>query len=753
MKRPLLLFAAVLVLGILLLNMRESTRNLFLTRVPAFRIYMDRGNLDFSEGELTGTVEYAEFRKDKVVFHVKAPKEYGTVYAYMDLDLLGSVSVSDFVGAEIRMKGSYFRMKKAENPGEFDTREYYDNLRVFLGFKPESAEITKSSRNFLKKGLFRLSEKAWHILSAYSETEDYGWFLKLLGGSSGEVSEEMSDALRDSFLKRILSVSGFLSMLLGSFLYRVISKMTGNHLVRFLSVSFFLGIYGMLCGFPIAFLRAMILQMIRYGAPVFRRTFDTLSGAALLYILILLENPLLLFTGAMKFYGVMLLSTGVTLPLLKRFFRVREAGFLTVFSFFFLQCVLLPLILSETYGVNLYGGLILLILIPIRTVSYVLLSIGVIVGLLVPKAFALIRFFMSLVHYFRLFTEWISEAVSRLPGALIVTGKPAFWRCLLYEGMLCVIPVVYKWRLVKRKYLPENRENRERPYERKILVIAGILLYGFGLMFLRYEKPKGNDFRYTMLSVGQGDSGIVFNDRFAVLVDSGSSSLDNAGEITKNALMYYGIRDLDAVILSHGDRDHTNGLPDILKFRGFHLKSLILPDTAGRKSEFQSVTEALEATGQIDRIPVYYKASGDRIDLPGAFEITFLSPAKNSAYSGNDGSLVFTIGTLKDAVLFTGDISSEVEVGIRGLQPVTILKTAHHGSKYSTSAEFLEKVKPKTALISYGKGNSYGHPSGDTLARFRALQIPYFGTGEYGAMEVTFTGNEPKFRYYGGASE
>lgn len=112
--------------------------------------------------------------------------------------------------------------------------------------------------------------------------------------------------------------------------------------------------------------------------------------------------------------------------------------------------------------------------------------------------------------------------------------------------------------------------------------------------------------------------------------------------------------------------------------------------------------------------------------------------------------MVLLIQNRSRSVLFTGDISEETERRIRmnGRKP-DILKVAHHGSRFSSSEYFLKETGPSLALVSYGRNNTYGHPSDEAIDRFRAMNIPVYGTGRSGAIEGTFSQKGVIISFYG----
>ncbi|MBR0087859.1 MAG: hypothetical protein IJL98_09005, partial [Lachnospiraceae bacterium] len=131
-------------------------------------------------------------------------------------------------------------------------------------------------------------------------------------------------------------------------------------------------------------------------------------------------------------------------------------------------------------------------------------------------------------------------------------------------------------------------------------------------------------------------------------------------------------------------------------------------------------------------------ASGGSRTMSGELVFHFLWPEKNSVITGNDASLTAAVSYETFTGLLTGDISSDMEGAIDFPDHITWLKTAHHGSKYSTSRKFLQKTAPLTATAGAGRRNVYGHPAEETRERFRDAGTAFFCTADCGAVTVTF---------------
>ncbi len=239
------------------------------------------------------------------------------------------------------------------------------------------------------------------------------------------------------------------------------------------------------------------------------------------------------------------------------------------------------------------------------------------------------------------------------------------------------------------------------------------------------------------LNVGQGDSELVaLPDKVKVLIDGGPDK-KILGNIS--SIFSYFDRRIDLVIMSHPQLDHFGGLMEI--FKRYDVGAFIW---SGEKTGAASFQE-LEKTARQNKIPELFLAEGDKIKYQGnIFEI--LSPAKNSTSikNINDDALVIKFTSQNNGkVLFTADIDDKVEKYLSQKYDLTadILKVAHHGSKYSSSLEFLKSVLPKISIIEVGK-NSYGHPTKAALARLSDIGSKIFRTDKNGIIKMVLDNNK-----------
>lgn len=238
------------------------------------------------------------------------------------------------------------------------------------------------------------------------------------------------------------------------------------------------------------------------------------------------------------------------------------------------------------------------------------------------------------------------------------------------------------------------------------------------------------------LDVGQGDSTFIqFEGGIQVLVDGGPS-----GKIIEQLERVMGPTDryIDMVVMTHPQLDHFGGFIDVLKR---YEVGIFLHNGA---------TSSIGAYGELQKVlrerKVYALAldSKDRVVYASSM-LTVLWPENaRFAKDPNDQALVMKFENPEFSLLLTADIPAKVEKRLL-LKDISadILKVPHHGSKYSSSKEFLGAVRPKLSVIEVGK-NRYGHPTMETLSRLAAVGSKVFRTDDAGLIKVKFENGKLK---------
>ena len=251
--------------------------------------------------------------------------------------------------------------------------------------------------------------------------------------------------------------------------------------------------------------------------------------------------------------------------------------------------------------------------------------------------------------------------------------------------------------------------------------------------------------RVVFADVGQGDCCLIITPESTCLIDGGT--YEEGSSTVLDLLDYYGIYEADVCIMSHWDTDHAGGIAAL--YEAGRTGTILTSYVPLTYTQDEDVNDFFDSIGFMDPQKDSYLsfievlASGDRIVLSDKVYIDVLYPFSGSG-GGNEDSLVLMLcisGSEEIKVLFTGDIGTDTEALLTGEGidlDCDILKVAHHGSKYSSSEEFIEASSPSLAVISVGKNNFYGHPAPATLERLDSYGCEVLRTDEEGVVIMEF---------------
>lgn len=234
----------------------------------------------------------------------------------------------------------------------------------------------------------------------------------------------------------------------------------------------------------------------------------------------------------------------------------------------------------------------------------------------------------------------------------------------------------------------------------------------------KIDAKVNENFSVSFIDVGQADSVLIRNGNYNMLIDAGNNE---DGEKLVNYFKSLGIEEFTYVFATHPHEDHIGGMDDIIN--NFKIDNYYMSNKLSTTKTFMDVLDALDGRNLKYTVP----NKGDTLKL-GDANIKVIYPGDDKS-NINDSSIVLKITYGKNSFLLTGDATSNVERKIYNEDIKSdVLKVAHHGSSYSSTDVFLDKVKPYYAVISVGKNNIYNHPSNKTLEKLNKRNIKVYRT-------------------------
>ncbi|MDO4288184.1 MAG: DNA internalization-related competence protein ComEC/Rec2 [Eubacterium sp.] len=637
-----------------------------------------------------------------------------------------------WAGDRLRLEGELRRPEGARNPGGFDYGLYLkgEGIEALLYAEGDGVAVLGRTGSPVLAPL-RLGQWLGRRCDAYFSADQSSLIKGVLLGDKS-MAEDLTEQFRDAGISHILAVSGLHVSYIYAMLLALMKLFRLRHALRPWVLLPCLLFYVILTGLSPSVIRAALMLSVLVFGQGLQENYDGLSGLCLAAIVILIASPAQLYAAGFQLSFLAVL--GIILfnrPLLFQWERLtsKKPGF--VINSLVMTCTAtlatLPATLYHFYSVSAAGLVANLVIIPL-------------VGFLIAAA-ALTLILIA----------FLPMAVLALPAAfladLVLTLTQLFSRLgvlSLNRGALSAAELVL---LVTGLFLTAGYFNLKRPLARG--AVTAIL--GSCLLILASQPFVRTPLKITFLDVGQGDSALIETPSGAAyLIDGGgyedlgfnsaqaAAQTPISEQVLLPALYAKNIRVLEGVFISHNHADHSQGIEELLGT--FPVKHIYV-------STKHNEVVALTAWG----IPVTQLGQGDYLKTADGLGVEVLWPqGETEALSDddqNEASLVLRLVYGKRSFLFTGDAGAETEAQLEATLPqADVLKVGHHGSKYSTSEEFLRKLAPSVAVISAGRYNTFGHPTPEVLERLGGIGAACLRTDTQGAVEMTTDGTGLRFK-------
>ena len=537
--------------------------------------------------------------------------------------------------------------------------------------------------------------------------------LAIVIGNRNNLSQPFTTSLQRTGLSHTAAVSGMHL----AFLSGALAFLLGRHRRRTsLIVIPITLLFMVVAGCTPSVVRATVMVGMLLAAPLFERERDDVTslGAALLPLLV--QNPLAAAHVGLQLSfaavaGIFLVSEPIQ-NWLDRTLHIQHHRRWTLKWFLWL----VPNYFVSTLAATL-GALVLTT--PLCAIHFSSVSLlsplsnfltlwavalmfggGLLVGLTGMLSPTLAGLLAAAVTPFVQYMEWVVAWLGRVPFAAITMDSFYYklWTILLSFAILSM--------LVKRS------KGVVIAFGSMCAVTLAVAMAFTGLEF--YSGPIS----VTALDVGQGQSVLLRQGTHLTLVDCGGDAYDNAGDLAANRIQNVGRGTLDLLVLTHFHEDHANGVPQLLE--RLRVNRIVLPDV----EEDSPLRQEILALAQEKGIECLVVREDMVLPAGDTGLITLYAPLGGE--DTNELGLTVVAGTQEMDVLITGDMGLDVERRLlehAELPDVEVLLAGHHGSKYATSPELLERVDPELILISVGKDNGYGHPAPETLERLGQREI------------------------------
>ena len=592
-------------------------------------------------------------------------------------------------------------------PGGAQDSQHYRSNHVFLTARPRG-ELSVSQCEKIPLSAYPavLRRQIQQKIESAFPADTAGFAKALLLGDTDAIDYQTDTSFKVSGIRHVIAVSG----LHVSVLFSLVHILTGGKkwFTALLGLPA-LFVFAAVAGFSPSITRACIMHSLMVMAMLLDKEYDPPTSLAFAVVCMLAADPWVVTNAGFQLSvfcvaGIFILSGPIKNYWTdkKRFAKAKgirkklAAGFATSVAVS-LGAVIFTAPLCANYFEMVSLASPLTNLLTLRAISFIFYGIVLVCGL---SLFApgLASAAAWLVSWLIRYVLWIAKAVASFPLAAVYTESVyvVLWLVFAY-GLLLVFCL---WK-------------KKRPLLLGCCAAVGLCV----ALAASWTEPLLDDYRITVVDVGQGQCILLQSDRKTYLVDCGSYSDTYAADRAASVLLSQGISRLDGVILTHFDSDHAGGVAYLLT--RVRADALYLPNCLDEDNTAQVLLDY--AGGDVITV------QQDTVLSFGETRITLYPSEKG--FSNNENGLCILFQRDNCDILITGDRSASGERELlqhTALPDLEILIVGHHGSKYSTSRELLIKTTPDIAIISVGADNSYGHPTQEVLDR-----LTYYGCRIY----------------------
>ena len=621
-------------------------------------------------------------------------------------------------GDLIEIKGEYSAPEVARNYKGFDYSQYLKTLNIYGTIKVEESEIiNKNQLSPILISINNIKEKMIDNANRNMPKRTANLLLGILIGERDNIQEDIIESFRTANLSHILAVSGAHTSYIILGITYLISKSKTPKRIGYIITIINLLIFIIITGASYSVVRACIMAIVVIGAKICYRKENFFTSICISLIIILIQNPFAINDIGLKLSfmgtaGIVIFNKSITNFFIKLKIKQKIAEALSVT--FSAQLMIMPITIlnfntiSLTFFIsNILASTLLGIIIIFGFISIFISSI------LNPIS----KILFLILHIFLELLILVSKVTEKIPGSSILVKTPNILFAIVYYILILFF-----------NYFFVIKQNPTRRFHKKIIKIITIkniknafkviaVVFLIMLLLTRIVRIINPTLKIYFIDVGQGDSTLI-------VTPKNKKILIDGGEGKTNVLFQYlldrRINKIDYIIISHFDSDHCNGLIEIIE--KMRVENIVMSKQSKESEEYKKILEIIKQKN----IKVSSVKAEDKIIIEKNLYTKILNPAEKFEFQDlNNNAIVAKLVYKNFSMLFTGDIEKAEENLAKKYKnelKSTILKVAHHGSKTSTSEEFLKYVEPQIALIGVGENNKFGHPNQITIEKLKNIR-------------------------------
>ena len=755
-NKVVLVIAIFSIISNIIINLQENDYQ---------NIYLNEGNVSNILCIVEGNKEQKEYYdkyKIKVVKYDAMPEfEQKHFYIKLKKKSLKNIEYGDL----IQISGEYVKPEMQRNYGGFYYQNYLKTKKIYGIINVSNIEILDSRRaNFFMMISNDVFLNIKNNIERVFEKDIAGILKALLLGDNSNIEEDIEENFKNASISHILAISGMHISYIIIGISKLFNKRIGKKSTKIV-VIIFLIIYMFITGFSPSIIRATIMGILVIISSLVYRKNDIWTSISISLFIILIYNPYLIMNVGLQLsylgtIGIIVFNKWIfqildSIHLKKKKYKkkiqletnkkhiiaekTREILSVSIAA----QITILPIIIYHFNTLNPYfilsNFLISIIIGPIIILGFIFIISSFISVLLSSFVSRFLKIGLQILIF-------ISN-IGNLPYSKIYVATPNILYIAIYVVLTIIIKHIYFVYSSKQinitrqriKNLIELFKYKFRLNRKKVikLIVAIIIIF---LVFIQIPK----NLKIFFVDVGQGDCTLIVTPgNKTILIDGGGSEFGSF-DVGKSVLIPYildrGFTKIDYIIVSHFDSDHVGGLLTVME--ELKVDTVLI----SKQGELSQNYEKFKQLVKEKHIKVLVVGQGDVLKIEKDLYFNILWPNNTKLISENvlnNNSIVCKMHYKSFSCIFTGDIEEIAEKQIlqeykNNLQILnsTILKVGHHGSKTSTSLDFLKAVSPKIALIGVGQNNNFGHPNDQILERLQSNGVKVFRTDEDGEISI-----------------
>lgn len=621
-------------------------------------------------------------------------------------------------GDLIEIKGEYSAPEVARNYKGFDYSQYLKTLNIYGTIKVEESEIiNKNQLSPILISINNIKEKMIDNANRNMPKRTANLLLGILIGERDNIQEDIIESFRTANLSHILAVSGAHTSYIILGITYLISKSKTPKRIGYIITIINLLIFIIITGASYSVVRACIMAIVVIGAKICYRKENFFTSICISLIIILIQNPFAINDIGLKLSfmgtaGIVIFNKSITNFFIKLKIKQKIAEALSVT--FSAQLMIMPITILNFNTISLTFFISNILASPLLGIIIIFGFISIFISSILNP---ISKILFLILHIFLELLILVSKVTEKIPGSSILVKTPNILFAIVYYILILFF-----------NYFFVIKQNPTRRFHKKIIKIITIknikngfkviaVVFLIMLLLTRIVRIINPTLKIYFIDVGQGDSTLI-------VTPKNKKILIDGGEGKTNVLFQYlldrRINKIDYIIISHFDSDHCNGLIEIIE--KMRVENIVMSKQSKESEEYKKILEIIKQKN----IKVSSVKAEDKIIIEKNLYTKILNPAEKFEFQDlNNNAIVAKLVYKNFSMLFTGDIEKAEENLAKKYKnelKSTILKVAHHGSKTSTSEEFLKYVEPQIALIGVGENNKFGHPNQITIEKLKNIR-------------------------------